>query len=303
MTERSRSFLLFLAAGATLAAVACGGGSSTVTSSSSVAPPESPVAVAPAPQAGATIAGTVQSGRAASSDVGASSVKGLRVSVTGTSLQSVTDGAGRFTLTGVPAGRAELHFEGSGVDARLTLDGLQNGKTRSVTVSVSGSSCSVVGENEDDDEGEVELKGKVDSVGASSLVVAGKTVRVDASTRLLDEKGKAIPLSGFAPGDFVEVEGTAETGGTILAKKIKLEREDDDDDMEQEVEFTGTISTLSPLVIGGRTVQTDGNTRYSGHKHETLTSAQVLKVGNKVEVEGVKQSDGSVLAKKIQLED
>jgi len=34
-----------------------------------------------------------------------------------------------------------------------------------------------------------------------------------------------------------------------------------------------------------------------------VPSSQVLKVGNKVEVEGQTQSDNSVLAKKIKLED
>ncbi len=289
MTKRSRLFLSLLATGVTLATVACGGGSSSVTG------PQAPGAAGP--QAGATIAGTVQSGSAAAAEVGASSVKGLRVSVTGTSLQTTTDGAGRFTLERVPAGRAELHIEGSGVDARLTLEGLQSGQTLTVTIRVSGSSASIA----DEDEDEVELEGKVDSVGASSLVVAGKTVHVDASTRLLDEKGMPIPLSGFKPGDIVEVEGTAQPDGSVLATKVKIEGEHDEDD-EEEAEVSGTISSLSPLIVAGRTVKTDASTRFLGHDHQTLPSTEVLKVGNKVEVEGVKQADNSVLARKIQLE-
>ena len=295
MTKRSRSLQFLLATGVTLATVACGGGSSAT---SSVTSTEAPAAAVRS-HGGATIAGTVQSGAAAAvGQVGASSVKGLRVSVTGTSLQTVTDGSGRFTLQDVPPGRVELHFEGSGVDARLTLDGLQSGQTLTVTVRVSGSSASMV----DEHEGEVELKGKVDSVGASSLVVAGKTVHVDASTRLLDSKGMPIPLSGFKQGDFVEVEGTSQSDGSVLATKVKLESEDDEGE-EQEVEFTGTISSLSPLVIAGRTVKTDASTKYLGEEHKTLTQAEVLKVDNKVEVEGVKEPDNSVLAKKIQLEE
>ena len=298
MTKRSRSLLFFLATGVTLATVACGGGSSAT---SSVTSPEAPAAAVPA-HGGATIAGTVQSGAAAAvGQVGASSVKGLRVSVTGTSLQTVTDGSGRFTLQDVPPGRVELHFEGSGVDARLTLDGLQSGQTLTVTVRVSGSSASMVDEHEG--EGEVELKGKVDSVGTDSLVVAGRTVHVDASTRLLDSKGMPIPLSGFKQGDFVEVEGTSQSDGSVLATKVKLEDAEDDEGGEQEIEFTGTISSLSPLVIAGRTVKTDGNTKFLGHEHQKLSSAEVLKVNNKVEVDGLKQADNSVLAKKIQLDE
>src|SRR5512137_1108506 len=162
MTKRSKPFLFLIAAGLTVATVACGGGSSSVSG------PDTPAAAIP-PAAGATIAGTVQSGGAASGDVGASSVSGLRVSVSGTALQTTTDGSGRFTLSGVPSGHVELHFEGSGVDARLGIDGLQSGQTLNVTVRVSGSSASKV-----DDDGEVEVKGKVDSVASSSITVAGK---------------------------------------------------------------------------------------------------------------------------------
>jgi len=292
MSKRSRLLLFAVAIGVTVAAVACGGGSSTATS-------PDPSAAEP-PQGGATIAGTVQStASAAAGQVGASSVKGLRVSVTGTSSETVTDGAGRFTLQGVPSGRVELHFEGSGVDARLTLDGLRSGEMLTVTVRVSGSSASLV----DDDQGEVDFKGKVDSVGAGSLVVAGRTVHVDASTRLLDSKGMPMKLADFKMGDFVEVEGTAQSDGSVLAAEVKIESEKDDDaGEEQEVEFTGTISKLSPLTIAGRTVKTNANTKYLGDGHKTLPASDVLKVNNKVEVDGLKQADNSVLAKKIQLE-
>ncbi len=72
----------------------------------------------------------------------------------------------------------------------------------------------------------------------------------------------------------------------------------------QDVEFTGTISQVSPtLVVAGRTVKTDGSTRYLGRRNETLTYADVVRIGNRVEVEGHTQADNSVLAGKIKLED
>jgi Domain of unknown function (DUF5666) len=294
MRKRSRLLLFLLATGATVATVACGGGSSSATG------PDPSMAAAP--QGGATIAGTVQSAaKAATGQVGASSAKGLRVSVTGASLQTVTDDAGRFTLQGVPAGRVELHFEGTDVDARLTLEGLKNDEMLTVTVRVSGSSAALV----DDDEGEVDFKGKVDSVGASSLVVDGRTVHVEASTRLLDGKGMPIKLSDFKQGDLVEVEGTAQADGSVLANKVQIKNTEDDEGEDQEVEFSGTITSVTPeLVIAGRTVKTDASTKYlgEGEEHKALTQAEVLKVGNKVEVDGVEEPDKSVLAKRIQLD-
>lgn len=296
MMKRSQPFLFLLAAGLSVATVACGGGSSSMTG------PDAPAAAIP-PPAGATIAGTVQSGVASSPEIGASSVSDLRVSVTGTALQTTTDVSGRFTLSGVPSGRVELRFEGSGIDARLELEGLHSGQTLNVTVRVSGSSASRV----DDNGSEVEIRAKVDSVGSSSLVVGGRTVRVDASTRLLGRNNEAIALSAFRSGDFVEVEGIPQSDGSLLATKVKLEDADDDDGagngVGEDVEFTGTVSSLSPLTVAGRTVKTDGSTRYLGRKNEALSASDVLKVGNRVEVEGHTQADNSVLAKKIKLED
>ena len=280
---------------------ACDGGSSSVTG------PDAPAAAVP-PAAGATIVGTVQSGTSAAGELGASSVAGLRVSVSGTAIQTTTDGFGRFTLSGVPGDRVELRFEGPGLDARLEIEGLQGGQTLNLTVRVSGSSASRVDDDGSDDDGdEIEFKARVDSVGSTSLVVGGRTVLVNDSTRILDRSNMPLPLSGLAVGDFVEVEAFTQADGSLLAKKVKLEDEDDDDENEnedgQDVEFKGTIASTSPLVIGGRTVTTDARTQYLGRRNERLTASQVLMAGNLVEVEGHVQADRSVLAKKIKLED
>ena len=165
-------------------------------------------------------------GAAAAGDVSASSLGTIRVSVVGTSLQAMTDGSGSFTLTGVPSGNVELRFQGSGVDARLTIDGLSDGQTLTLTVRVEGNNASRVGEGDDDDD---------------------------------DEQGQ--------------------------------------------VEFDGTVTQLSPLTVGGRHVVTNSATRFLGDHNDPVPSSQVLKVGNKVEVEGRQQADNSVLAEKIKLED
>jgi hypothetical protein len=302
MTMGMRTYVSLLAGAMAAGAIACGGGSSSGTGPVTAAIPSTSTPAA----AGATIAGTVQTTGVAGAALGGVHAlsAGLRVSVVGTSLSTTTDDAGRFVLGGVPAGHVQLRFEGPGVDARLDLDGLQIGQTLTVTVRVSGSSASKV----DDGGREVELKGKVDSVGSNSITVAGKTFKVDASTRLLGQEGATVPLSSFKPGDLVEVEASAQTDGSLLAKKVQLDDGEDDGEDNgksgQEVAFSGTISSLSPtLMIAGRTVTTDGETKYLGRKDETLPKADVLKIGNKVEVDGPAQSGTSVLAKKIKLED
>lgn len=229
---KSLPYLLVLAGSAV--SLACGGGNAAVTGAS-----ENPGSSSAPSQGvkGATIQGTVRSSTAAgnvsaSSDVGTASVGGIKVSVVGTSIQVTTDGSGQFTLTGIPAGTAELRFQGKGLDARLKIGGLVAGQTLTLTFQVNGNSVSNVG---DDDHGD-------------------------------DHQG-------------------------------------DDDHGQDGVELDGTISNLSPLTISGRHVTTNSSTRYFGAHHATVPASDVLKLGNKVEVEGQKQADNSVLAAKIQLED
>jgi hypothetical protein len=159
----------------------------------------------------------------------------------------------------------------------------------------------------DDNASAVALRATVDSVGGNSLVVGGRTVRVDASTRLLGRNNETVALSAFRPGDPVEVEGIAQSDGSLLATKVKLEDAGNGggagNGAGQDVQFTGSISSVSPLTVAGRAVSTDGSTMYLGRRNEALSASDVLKVGNRVEVEGHTQSDGSVLAKKIKLED
>lgn len=60
-----------------------------------------------------------------------------------------------------------------------------------------------------------------------------------------------------------------------------------------EVEFKGSIDSLSPLVVGGRAVTTNA---------QTIVENGPLALNQWVEVEGFAQADGSVLAKKIEVE-
>ena len=229
---KSLPYLLVLAVSGV--AFACGGGNPTVTGAN-----ETQAAPGKSPQTaqGATIQGTLRSSAAAgdvnASDVGAASMGGIKVSVVGTSIQVTTDGNGTFTLTGIPAGSAELRFQGKGLDATLTIGGLVSGQTLTLTFQVSGNSVSKVG----------------------------------------DDNGQ---------------HGNDDQG---------------DDDHQGQVELDGTISSLSPLTIAGRHVTTNASTRYLGAHHASVPAADVLKVGNKVQVEGQQQADKSVLASKIQLED
>lgn len=206
----------------------------------------------------ATISGSVEGGATSSSVSSQShhSSAGLRVSILGTGVSTTTDGSGRFTLSGVPAGQVvTLRFEGPGIDARVEIGGLTPGQVLHVTIQVSGSSAHVVGVGSDDPspsptpsptanpsptpspspspddhgENEAEFKGTIESISAPNLTVAGRLVVTDASTRIKSH-GDTIPFSTLAVGNVVEVEGQTLADGSVLAQQISLEDSGDDGD-------------------------------------------------------------------------
>jgi predicted acyltransferase (DUF342 family) len=75
---------------------------------------------------------------------------------------------------------------------------------------------------------EQDFKGKIDWIHGSTLKVCGKTVHTDHNTKI--EKGdKVISLGDLKVGEIVEVEGTLQADGSILAKEIKVEDDAEDD--------------------------------------------------------------------------
>ena len=125
---RRKRFVFLSLAGLAVALAAAGcGGSSAVTGS------ETEASVAPVSGA-AVVQGTV-------TGAGAS----LQVGVVGTPLVTAVDDEGQFVLSGVPAGTATLKFEGTGVDTRLSVPGLQDGLVTSITVQLSGGSAQLTG--------------------------------------------------------------------------------------------------------------------------------------------------------------
>ena len=160
-------------------------------------------------------------------------------------------------------------------------------------------------EDGDDDAGEDAPGIEVNFVGSitttSPLVVAGRTVMTDRSTRLLDRQNNPISMGAFKAGDMVEVEGTSLSGNSVLAKKIKQE-DADDDAPGIEVNFVGSITSTSPLIVAGRTVMTDSSTRLLDRQNNPITMG-AFKPGDKVEVEGSSLPGNNVLAKKIKRQD
>ena len=144
------------------------------------------------------------------------------------------------------------------------------------------------------DEGEVEFRGPIVALPADpglngDWVVGNYTVTVNLTTTVIPSRTAAVI------GAIAEVNAQRQSDGSLLAGKIKIE---DQQEFENEVEFKGTISDLTgtnpyTMTVANHTVKTDAQTEISG----TLVN------GALVEVKGALQSDGSVLASRIKVED
>ncbi len=126
---------------------------------------------------------------------------------------------------------------------------------------------------------EVEFKGTVEAVLPDGFQIAGRIVIVTATTQI---------DGPIAVGTFVEVKGTLQPDGTILALRIHREEEG-----RSRIEFEGMVEEVLPdgYRVAGQTVIVTTTTRIEGP----------IAVGDFVKVEGFLQPDGTVLATRIRL--
>jgi hypothetical protein len=143
----------------------------------------------------------------------------------------------------------------------------------------------------------VEFHGKIETLPGVSptwigdWIVGQFKVKVNELTKLNTEHGV------IKTGAIAEVKAYRQADKSLLAVRIKIE---DTNDFENEFECEGLISGLIgttnvdyKFVVDGFTVTTDTWTQISG----------TLVEGMKVEVNGSLQTDGSVLATKVKMED
>ncbi len=149
---------------------------------------------------------------------------------------------------------------------------------------------------------EVLLRGAVDSVDATagSFTVSGLKIATDAATKFA---GLGSSLTDLKSGDRVLVQGTLQSDGSVKARLVV--RKPVAPPARDEVEVEGQITSITApdrLQVAGKTVVTSSSTRFEGEHDSALTFAD-LKVGDRVEVEGALQSDGSILAREIEREE
>ncbi|MDW8183894.1 MAG: DUF5666 domain-containing protein [Anaerolineae bacterium] len=129
----------------------------------------------------------------------------------------------------------------------------------------------------------VEFKGTVEEVLSDGYRIAGIRVVVTATTQI---------DGPITVGTFVEVKGVFQPDGSVLAFRIRVERPKP---AGGEIEFKGTVEAIlsNGYQVSGRTVVVTTTTQIDGP----------ITVGTFVEVKGIVQPDGTVLALRIHIED
>jgi hypothetical protein len=285
-------FILTAATLATAIAIsACGAGKSPTTPSTTATDGNT-----------AIISGSVRAGSPLLAASTGSAIPGLVVTVVGTTISSGVDASDRFTLTGVPPGDIDLKFSGAGVDSTVRLSQVLPAQSVSLVVNITGTAVVVDSEIRSAGAAE-ELEGRVESLPPTtadgSLVVAGRTVKTDTTTRF-EQGGATKTFADLQIGMRVHVEGTV-SGSDLRASLIRIQNTN----TWIPVEINGVIDSLSgnatlfQFKIGSRLVKGDTLTTFFGNSAQSFS---MLKDGVRVEVKG-QQRDGYVYAERLHVND
>jgi len=231
---------------------------------------------------------------------------GVTVRVSGGGSSTTTDGSGQFTLMKVPAGNAELEFERQDINARGRVV-VTAGAMNNVTVSIVGSKAEIVPGGHSG----AEVEGLVSATNATAgtLTVLDQRlgavmIQTDSSTVIRNEDDAAIPLSQIEIGNRVHVKALSQPTGAMLATEIILQSDKVGGNREVEGSVTMVDQSMKSFVVqtesGTVTVQTDSSTTF--RRRGGSASFSDIAMGVNVDVNGILQADGTVLARKVTIE-
>lgn len=206
---------------------------------------------------------------------------------------SIDAAAGTFVVLGQTVATNSLTvFE----DVTLATLAVGNAVEVSGFIGADGQLLASFVERDDDVDGKVELRGEIANLDENAQTFTVRTQLISyADVAEWDLEGAAL-----ANGLPVEVEGTVDTEGTLVA--IKVEAEDDDRfERDTEVKLKGLISGLDAaagqFMLNGMTVVWNSRTEFDD------LSAADLADNLLVEVEGTVNADGVLVADEIEAED
>ncbi|HSY51004.1 MAG TPA: DUF5666 domain-containing protein [Thermoanaerobaculia bacterium] len=157
-----------------------------------------------------------------------------------------------------------------------------------------------------------EIEGTVTSVASDHLVVhtkSGDDITIGVTTdTIVRGDDHMLGLADIKTGDQVNVEARVNADSSLTALRIEVQGGQGDGNNNTSVNLTGVIASISSASItvtaaGGKSVVVNISTTTVLQHGSTTLSFSDLKVGNQVEVKGLLNSDGSIAASLIQVED
>jgi len=152
------------------------------------------------------------------------------------------------------------------------------------------------------------VEGRLDAIGGTKpaltlkiVTAGGFTMVTTTSSTEVQRRGDVQTLDALALGQTVHAVGARQADGILVAKKLQIK----DDKPEGAFLIEGSLGGLKgscPVIsfgVNGYTVKTSAATTYYPDVPAPGAKCEDLKSGTKVEVEGKRQSDGSVLAEKV----
>lgn len=211
---------------------ACGDSSASLSGPSGVSRGTASGAVITGRVSGISLRSSTLDGTTASSTGVNAAATTLRVTIAGTNISTNVDGAGQFTMTGVPPGAVTLTFTGEGVSASITLNNVNVGDEIRIDVRLNGNSARIEAEtrrhngddadDDDDDRDEAdEVKGTVSALSgtcpALTFTVGTRVVKTGSAT-VFDDR-----CTDIRDGVRVEVNGTRASDGTFTATRVEVD--------------------------------------------------------------------------------
>ena len=313
------SAIQMLTAAAAIGAMACSG-SKMPTAPSTAGPVQSSAAPAPSASAagGATISGVVvgAGGGMATAAFRAQSAP-MTVTVVGTSVSSLVDATSAFALRGVPAGTVHLQF--SGTSAQVEVADVVEHQEIHITVVLGPGAAEVDNDERETPDNRVEIEGRISAIAGTTIRVSDKDVSVPAGTPI-QHGGTALAFADLHAGDRVHVHAM-KSGATVVATSIEDQTSNpsappvvtppppapgngDDHgnggDHNGQVQVSGAIAGRSgacPSIafsLGSTSVATNAATEFKD------VTCSALANGTRVEVKGTRQSNGAVLAARVE---
>jgi hypothetical protein len=267
--------------------------------SSSPSSPTDPSSAAGGATINGTIGGLATTGSTAGGVAKLDATGGVTVTISGTTIAVSVGSNGKFVLTGVPTGTVQLVFTTASGSSIITLDGVKEGDSIVVKVTIKGVTATL-----DDEERNgtamTELEGQIAAVNPEGTT---RTLEVNATrvsvptTAAIRHGSTAVDFTSLKVGNRVHVRGLM--SGTVLeATEVNVQNTN----QHVPVNISGTIAGFTanpacPVVqfkVGSWTVDTASTTSFQ------KTPCANLANGMTVHVKGDVQESGTVLATWVQ---